>query len=119
MANRRMKQTEYQKQWAASRKALFFEGMVCLDCGRGENLELHHRDPGEKEDHRIWSWSTERILAEVSKCDIVCRDCHMDRHWGVPDSLGFRSHGASAYRKGCRCGTCRKAHRQRMRRYRE
>lgn len=72
-------QREYQRQWLAARRAKWFEGKSCIDCGAVDDLELDHRDPAQKVSHRIWSWSWERIEAEAAKCDVRCRDCHLDK----------------------------------------
>lgn len=26
-------------------------------------------------------WSKKRILAEVTKCDVLCANCHAKHHW--------------------------------------
>lgn len=64
------------------------EGRPCVDCGglfphyvldfdhvRGEKLyELNHMTRH--------TYSRERILAEVAKCDLVCANCHRIRTHG-------------------------------------
>lgn len=72
----KVKQREYQRKWKAKRRAEFFEGKCCEECGGAENLELHHEDRSKKESHKIWSWSKERREAELAKCVVLCRDCH-------------------------------------------
>jgi hypothetical protein len=70
------KQTEYQRQWMAKRRADWFEGKVCVECGAAGELDLDHKDPKKKVSHRIWSWSEERRLAELAKCRPLCIPCH-------------------------------------------
>lgn len=67
---------------------------ACLYCGENESccLEFHHRDPAEK-DFEIsnmanWGMSIERILKEMTKCDVVCSNCHNKIHAGVIDCGG-------------------------------
>jgi hypothetical protein len=55
----------------------------CADCGgqfKPFQLEFDHRDPSTKSFNvmtgRAMLMSTERVLAEVAKCDIVCVNCH-------------------------------------------
>lgn len=56
----------------------------CARCGERDpkRLEWHHRNPGEKlfgvadMGHRPW----EDILAEIAKCDLVCKLCHKAEH---------------------------------------
>jgi hypothetical protein len=67
---------EYQREWIAARRATWFSGKTCRDCGRTDGLELHHNDPDAKVSHRIWSWSWARIEAETAKCSTLCEACH-------------------------------------------
>jgi hypothetical protein len=57
----------------------------CVDCGNDDVrvLDLDHRDPATK---RIavgrlvgWADSWERVLEEISKCDVRCANCHRQR----------------------------------------
>lgn len=61
--------------------------LSCIKCGESHPavLDFHHRDPKEKE----WSVSQmvqraaprEKILEEISKCDVLCSNCHRIHHW--------------------------------------
>jgi len=57
----------------------------CLDCARRfptYAMEFDHRDPATKRKavtRLIGRTSTERLLEEVAKCDIVCANCHRMR----------------------------------------
>jgi len=60
----------------------------CERCGEADPdcLEFHHRDPTKKEIDLGYivscaSWSRERILEEVAKCDALCANCHLKHHW--------------------------------------
>ena len=70
------KQREYMRRWIADRRAVWFEGKICDECGSAENLQLDHRDPKQKVSHRIWSWSDTRREAELAKCRPLCVSCH-------------------------------------------
>jgi hypothetical protein len=70
----------YHREWMRRRRASFFADKACAECGAIERLELNHLDPETKVSHAIWSWSEKRRLAEIAKCEIVCRDCHHARH---------------------------------------
>lgn len=78
------KKREYQRVWYAKRRAYYVAeaGGVCMKCEGTSDLEFHHRDPKDKFTHRIWSLKRERIEAELAKCDLLCRDCHLDEHGG-------------------------------------
>lgn len=69
-------QREYQRKWLAERRASWFRGQRCADCGTSENLELDHTDPAAKVDHKVWSWSQVRRAAELAKCVARCESCH-------------------------------------------
>ncbi len=68
------------------RMAVEHMGGKCIVCGYSkypEVLEFHHRDPSTKEFNlglggltRSW----ERIKREVEKCDLLCANCHRERH---------------------------------------
>lgn len=105
------KQREYQKKWIAKRRSDFFEDKVCEDCDSIESLELHHIDPSNKVTHRIWSFSESKRLEEISKCKILCEQCHNTQHerkCGTPQK----------YDVGCRCIACTKANTIRKRKSR-
>jgi hypothetical protein len=65
----------------------------CVRCGSTEDLELDHIDPSTKHSESkntsglIWSWCTERREAELAKCQILCKSCHLTKtreneEWG-------------------------------------
>lgn len=55
----------------------------CADCGEEDSrvLQFHHR--GDKRfqiSHYVGlAWDT--LMREVAKCDILCANCHIKRHW--------------------------------------
>ncbi len=62
-------------------------GGECIRCGYKKcikALQFHHRNPAEKEfelDIRsICSRAETVILAEASKCDLLCANCHIEVH---------------------------------------
>ena|SRR6185312_966201 len=67
---------EYHRRWSAARRAAAMAGASCVRCGSAARLELDHIDPSTKIDHKIWSWSKPRRLAELAKCQWLCHDCH-------------------------------------------
>ena len=77
---------DYQREWLARRrqKAIDLLGGKCAKCRATENLEIDHIDP-ETKDPKLkgklrqgfpWSWAWSRILVELAKCQLLCRDCH-------------------------------------------
>ena len=103
----------YAREWLAARRAAFFDGKCCIDCGATDSLELDHSDPDLKVCHRVWSWAQERREAELAKCVVRCGPCHRERH-----AVLRRFHGLGGYRRGCRCDVCRLASSASKERYR-
>lgn len=69
-------QREYQRNWKAKRRAEWFKDKQCAKCGSTADLELDHIEPTRKVSHNIWSWSEERMLTELAKCQVLCVNCH-------------------------------------------
>ena len=59
----------------------------CEDCGESHIacLDFHHRDPKEKEiEVSIMvrkGMSLDRIMKEIEKCMVLCRNCHAKLHY--------------------------------------
>jgi len=96
---------EYQRKWLRKRREEWFsKNGPCAKCGSKEELELDHIDPATKVDHSVWSWSEERRLAELAKCQVLCGKCHKEK---TAASVRKLTHGTvSSYLKGCRCEQC-------------
>ena len=50
-----------------------------VDCNETENLHFDHVIRADKLDHRIWSWSRARRLAEIAKCQLLCEYHHVEK----------------------------------------
>lgn len=64
-------------------------GGVCADCNGKFHFsvyDFHHLDPNEKE----FSWNKMRLVSdkklykELSKCVLLCSNCHRIRHYDEP-----------------------------------
>ena len=113
------KQAEYQRKWMAKRRSDWLAANgPCLRCGSSISLEVHHRNPAEKVDHKVWSWSEKRRSEELSKCDVLCERCHVE----VTAEMVLPAHGTESryhHKKlPCRCSLCREARRLEGRRNR-
>ena len=66
------------RQWMRELK----EATGCLICSTKEDLEYHHRDPSQKHKRlsKMVNHSKQRILEEIAKCDVLCKQCHNDKH---------------------------------------
>lgn len=105
-------QRDYQRQWVAKRRALFFSEKECEWCGERDDLELHHLDVTKKENHKIWSWGEARRLTEIAKCIVLCRACHQRAHSEARrvEAELRNPHGTrNRYDLGCKCPDCREA----------
>jgi len=102
---------EYQAKWIADRRNKYLRNKKCLFCDAVDDLMFHHINPDQKESHRIWSWSTDRLEAELAKCVVMCRQCHEKMHRLMElhkrPLVHGTMHGYATY--GCRCKLCRAA----------
>lgn len=110
---------EYQRLWVAARREQWInDNGPCARCGSTENLEVDHIVPreitGAMASAAIWSRSSAVRAVELEKCQVLCAVCHDEKT--IEDNGGLR-HGTSRYDKGCRCGSCRKAHSEKMKDY--
>ncbi len=110
------RQREFQRVWIKRRREEWFaEHGPCEKCGSWENLEIHHRDPEKKVTHNVWSWTPERRDAELAKCQVLCKSCHVEAtneqrrphfHHGTLSTYNYYH---------CRCPECRAANAERVR----
>jgi hypothetical protein len=62
------------------------DGLACADCGQTHpaTLHFHHSNPAEKEfsiaDFVRKGKSVEALKKEISKCIVLCANCHAIRH---------------------------------------
>lgn len=83
------KQMENQKQLRANRRKWIREYKSkrgCCKCGYNNNpvaLDLHHHEDNKEEKIALMCnlYGLEKIKKEVSKCIVVCRNCHAIIHW--------------------------------------
>jgi hypothetical protein len=104
---RRAHRHEYDKQWYQRHKdrlrqkrkqhdadlKRWLEGyksqLQCIYCGESHPacLQFHHRDQQGKSFNvggviGQWRYITlKKLQAEISKCDVVCGNCHAKLHW--------------------------------------
>ena len=87
---------EHQRMTNRRNRARWYEiiGSACITCGYSKStaaLDFHHRDPSEKlfaiapklnaiNPDSCKSGVRDQILAEVAKCDLICANCHRERH---------------------------------------
>lgn len=83
-------------------------GGACVNCGSTERLEIDHIDPSTKtrEIAGIWTCSIATRVAELAKCQILCRTCHEIK---TKSELQGPHGRPGRYAHGCRCEECRTA----------
>jgi hypothetical protein len=62
----------------------YLECHPCIHCGENRIvcLAFHHRNPNEKKNSvsMMHNCTTKALLSEISKCDILCHNCHAIEH---------------------------------------
>jgi len=70
----------YSQQYYHTRRNKIIQdlGGRCAQCGSSENLEIDHCDPSEKQFDigNLLNHSKEEVERELSKCQLLCHDCH-------------------------------------------
>ena len=71
------------REWMNTKK----ESLSCSRCGESHPscIQFHHTDPSEKDINLAKAvsrgWSIKRMKQEISKCEVVCANCHFKEHW--------------------------------------
>jgi hypothetical protein len=64
----------------------------CIRCGNADQrvLDFHHLHDKDKgvATLRVAGYSKARILKEISKCVVLCANCHRIQHWEERHGLG-------------------------------
>jgi hypothetical protein len=76
------KRNQDKREWLDDLK----KTMKCVRCGIGDFrcLQFHH--PEDDKDHNIANMmghSKEKIIEEISKCEVLCGNCHLIEHWNL------------------------------------
>lgn len=86
-----MASTEWHRERRRNRLRMAKDrlGGKCRQCAAIEKLNFHHRDSKQKrfDIQRGQGYSLPVFLAEVDKCDLLCRECHREAHgpnWNNP-----------------------------------
>lgn len=75
-----------QRTVEKKKQMLMMLGGKCSKCGYDKNyaaLDFHHKDPSDKEFSisKIRWQSLDKIIPELNKCIILCRNCHSEHHY--------------------------------------
>lgn len=111
---------EYYKVYMLNRyherrtEAFSILGNQCSYCGSKENLEIDHKDwRGKSFDlSKLWNCNKDSFIEEISKCQILCRSCHVikskeDLREMITGSRDVPHGKLNTYKKHkCRCDDC-------------
>lgn len=105
----------YQREWVAERrrKAINLLGGKCVWCDAEDDLHFDHIRPSTKDpllnggSYSIpFNWAWPRVLAELEKCQLLCRECHRIK---TRDDRPEALHGTAGmyHSRKCRCRECK------------
>lgn len=102
---------ELERYRARRAEAIVLLGGSCAVCGSVEELEFDHIDPTTKSFNvsAWWSLARETFLAELSKCQLLCKPHHSEKSAKeIVERRGGVKHNRWRYTKyKCRCDDCR------------
>lgn len=103
--------TEYHRRYYYKRRAKLIAllGDSCVWCGSADDLQFDHIDPAQKsfDISNNMTASNPAVQAEIAKCQLLCRDCHIEKTRQAALDAGF-THGSwyGWMRKKCPCDLC-------------
>lgn len=93
------KRREYNlaRYYALKAEAIQKLGGKCVKCGSLENLQLDHIDARTKQNkgQPLLNYSKDKISAELSKCQLLCRSCHILKSKTAGDYAINRARGSA------------------------
>jgi hypothetical protein len=76
---------------ALKREIIALAGGKCIICGYDKcvaALDFHHRDPLQKTSNLNRAFNiSKKVIEEISKCDLVCSNCHREIHFNQKNNL--------------------------------
>ena len=91
-------------------------GNICSKCENTNQLEFDHIDSSTKTFTivKMWYVSEEKFAKELSKCQLLCKNCHIEKH-----RSSYHCGTPQRYWTGCRCSKCTKANTNHNREYKK
>jgi hypothetical protein len=104
---------EYQREYQLTRyhqrkKAAIAQlGGKCALCEVAEDLEIDHIDPALKmlAISRLWSVSEAKFLAELEKCQLLCKPHHAEK---TRREQSVDHGGGASGKRNCPCKPCKR-----------
>ena len=102
----------YQLERYHTRRASFIEylGGSCVRCSTNEDLEFDHIDRSSKSfnvSKRMTSMNYEELKLEVDKCQLLCKDCHLEKSREAGDLKDVGHGGGNSGKRNCKCEPCK------------
>lgn len=91
--------------------AVEYLGGKCNICGYDKclgALDFHHRDSNKKDfgiSHKGYTRSWEKVKKELDKCDLLCSNCHREKHWNE-DRSQYSVESKQRIEKEIKCNCC-------------
>lgn len=93
-AKKKSRNCLYKRGHDRKKKLIALSGGKCKKCGYDKNykvLTFHHIDPSKKNFglsmNNLWSKTWEVIMEEFKKCEMYCRNCHME----IEDEINLKN----------------------------
>ena len=108
---------EYHRRYYYKRRAdlIAYLGDSCAWCGTKDDLQFDHIDPDQKSFNigENMTVNNPATRTELDKCQLLCRDCHIEKTRAEQLEIGFRHGQVYAWMKRhCRCDLCESAKRE-------
>jgi hypothetical protein len=84
-------------------------GGACVVCGAVDGLEFDHKDSKDKalEISKVLTHSWAKIDTELSKCQLLCNSCHVEKSFREGDIESVEHGGGKTGKRNCRCELCK------------
>lgn len=107
--NEYMRGYNLRRYYRLKEKALAHLGGSCVNCGSEEDLEFDHVDPSTKEFDiaRGITWAWHRVEAELDKCQLLCKTCHVAKGHENADQRQVPHGGGVSGKRNCPCSPCK------------
>ena len=109
--------TEYHRRYYHRRRAALIAllGDSCVWCGTDSDLQFDHIDPDQKsfDISDNMTASNPVVVAEIMKCQLLCKSCHLEKSRQAALEIGFVHGGVYGWMKRkCECDMCVRAKRE-------
>lgn len=83
----KQKYNKYHKEYQLKRyhkirqESFVLLGNCCVKCSSQNELEIDHKEWKKKSIrlNKLWSISKQKRIEELSKCQLLCRSCHLEK----------------------------------------